>query len=98
MSEKNNRFKQLTEAEIKKCLNGIPDIISPKADKEREKANGSICPSCGSVGGALITHPKIPFLPNAILPNLVVRCGSCQTVYDKASKIITESNGKQQPE
>jgi len=74
---------QLTEDEIFACLDGEPDLITPEVEKEQERAASSICPVCKGIGGSLANHPTEPFLPNAILPNHVIRCGSCQALYDK---------------
>jgi NAD-dependent SIR2 family protein deacetylase len=80
---------QLTEAEIRKCLEGIPDVITPEVQKEEDRAASSRCPVCFTVGGSLVVHPRQPHIPNGILPNLVVRCRQCQTIYDKSGQVVT---------
>lgn len=81
-------FKALPPELIHQLLQGHQDVLTPAQNKEEAFHRHSPCPRCQKYGNESYVNPRQPFLQGSLLPNMVLRCLSCQTEWDPHSRFV----------
>lgn len=80
-------FKQSSQDDILKLLDGHEDVLTPRTKQELEFVSSQICPRCG---GNVVPEHYLPRMLNGGPPRPLARCGECHCLFDPYSGLLLE--------